>query len=257
MRSLSLFIIALLSLSTHSSDFLNTETEGNSPSQSFEGWGIGVILAGDSSIVGNEYPPLLPPEADFPVYASPDGPVIGIACVNKRSSDGYEEFLYTPLNATESIKFDYNDSREVYYEQSGLLYFEEEAGFVRIFHHTLKGKPAWIKKANLRACHLKVIPWMEFLLSQKGPMYHPPEEYGLNMRTGPGTSHSVVTTLKGDLYVIELTGNTQGLWAEARVTLYTAHPCEGDEKVVNTYEGWFKLLDDTGYPNIWYYVRGC
>ena len=32
---------------------------------------------------------------------------------------------------------------------------------------------------------------------------------------------------------------------------------EGEPKVLNTYEGWAKILDDSGTPNLHYYAGGC
>ena len=76
------------------------------------------------------------------------------------------------------------------------------------------------------------------------------------MRSGPSTEYEKVQTLKGDTYIITCTGKTENLWAEVSVDYYEDHPCNGGSKVQN-WKGWIKFLDDKGFPNIWYYTRGC
>ena len=66
-----------------------------------------------------------------------------------------------------------------------------------------------------------------------------------------------IVTMKGETFLIKLTGKTNGNWAEVKVSEMDIPPCDGDAHEVNTYSGWIKAIDDKGFPNIWYNVVGC
>ena len=99
------------------------------------------------------------------------------------------------------------------------------------------------------------MPWKECFLKRNTGFFAP--ETGLNLRSGPGIHNSKIVTLRGDSYSITLTGKLNGLWAEVEVELWEGNCCEEDCKVINNYKGWIKLLDNKGYPNVWFYTRGC
>ncbi|MEZ4773195.1 MAG: hypothetical protein R3D00_08430 [Bacteroidia bacterium] len=220
-------------------------------------WGIGVITTGDSSgFIAENVPMILPFGVDFPIYESPNGPVIGT--IQSPGGENYQfaRPVFILAGKTQKQFIDERDSREINYDASGLIFFEEKDGFLRILSHTLQ-KPAWIKIANLRACHLKPVRWMDHILQIGSSLFHPHDTIALNLRKSPSPSGEKITSMKGDTYLIAFTGNRQGLWAEVEVTLYDIHPCEGDAKIQNTWKGWVKLMDDAGFPNIWYYTGGC
>ncbi|MDX2249743.1 MAG: SH3 domain-containing protein [Bacteroidia bacterium] len=220
-------------------------------------WGIGVVTAGDSANVLSENTPLmLPFSVDFPIYASPNGPVIGTLQTpgEKNYPSGRSFFRHADSNAR--TLFDLRDGREIAYDAAGLIYYEEKDGFLRVLHHTLQ-KPAWIKISNLHEYHLKPVLWMDFILQYGPSLFHPHDSIGLNLRKSPSTSGEKITSIKGDLYMVKFTGKREGLWAEVEVTLYDIHPCEGDAQEQNKWSGWIKLMDDKGFPNIWFYTGGC
>jgi hypothetical protein len=58
-------------------------------------------------------------------------------------------------------------------------------------------------------------------------------------------------------FTIVLTGNFKGNWAQTEVEVTkTIEDC-GSGPLINKFKGWFKFLDDKGYPNIWYNPMGC
>ncbi|MEZ4829638.1 MAG: hypothetical protein R3C61_25630 [Bacteroidia bacterium] len=193
---------------------------------------------------------------DFPIYASPGGPVIGTL-----QSPGGKEYqwgrpFFTPAGTTTHTEVDLRDGREIAYDAAGLIFHEEKDGYLRVLHHTLQ-KPAWIKIANLRACHLQPVFWMDFVLEMGPSLFHPNDNFAMNLRNSPSASGEKLTAIKGDLYMVKFTGKREGMWAETEVTLYDFHPCEGDAKELQTWKGWVKLMDDKGFPNIWFYTGGC
>ncbi|WP_152425252.1 SH3 domain-containing protein [Nafulsella turpanensis] len=83
----------------------------------------------------------------------------------------------------------------------------------------------------------------------------------MNLKTGPSTEYEVVKTLQGDTMQITLTETCKGNWCKVKVTEHKEHPCTGTasnkDNIVREYEGWIKLLDEKGMPNVWHYTKGC
>ena len=55
--------------------------------------------------------------------------------------------------------------------------------------------------------------------------------------------------------------SNEGPWTKVKVKKYREHPCttglSQNEIVEYELEGWVKIVDDNGRPNVWYYPRGC
>ena len=245
------FTILLLSL------FFHLSVQAGEWSTDFLSWGKGVIMPVNSWELYSEYQQFyFPLEIDIPVYNGPGGAVIGTLYLPlSNDENGEHEGYYTAAGTKNHIAVNRQDLRRITYEHNGLLFFEEKDGFVRVLHHSLNTQ-VWIRMKNLEIYDLKAITWMEFMKSNR-TSYSPHDRIGMNLRKSPEVKDNKIATMRGDLFSIQLTGTTQGLWAEVKVEQYDVHPCEGDSKTLNSWTGWIKLLDDSGYPNIWYYPSGC
>lgn len=146
------------------------------------------------------------------------------------------------------------DFIEVGYEGVVLKYYEEKGDLLKVLVNTSETS-CYIKKSDLNKSGYVPMPWMQFLLNKNVEFYAP--ETGLNLRKGAGIDQEKIVTLRGDVFEIKLTGKTNGLWAEVEVEKYDSHYCTGAHILEQKYKGWIKLLDDKGYPNIWFYSRGC
>ena len=81
------------------------------------------------------------------------------------------------------------------------------------------------------------------------------------MRALPSTDSDLILTFNGDLFEIAPTEQAEGNWVKVKVIKYKEHPClselNQEELIEQKFEGWLKLVDDNGSPNVWYYSRGC
>lgn len=196
------------------------------------------------------------PQSGFTLYEEARDNSIG-GCIlpgkqeNSQEYYGYETY---PKSGSEMLKFE--DMHRLSYEVYCLEFWEERAGFVRI------NETYWVKKEEINKQGFSLSYWMDFLVKNSGNFLgYYANDSGLNLRKGVGTEFEKIVTMRGDEMEISLTGEVKGLWAKVKVKQYKEHPCnqmeEGEPQIINTYEGWAKILDDSGTPNIHYYAGGC
>ena len=196
------------------------------------------------------------PNNGFSLYNQPLGEIVGHIKRGEldQNDEAYKLYMVKPQGGKEEIA--YVDLKMVGYETFALPFSDKKDGFVKVLDRY------WIDEQEIRSSSLEAINYREFLIRQTdlGLSYYanPP---GLNLRKGPSTKYEIIKTLKGDIFQISPTKACEGLWCEVKVIEYKAHPCvtaQGeDENIMNRYEGWVKLLDDDGTPNVWYYAKGC
>ena len=196
------------------------------------------------------------PDNGFALYDRPRGEIVGRIEKGEldQNDEAYKLYMVKPQGGKEEIA--YRDLKMVGYEIFALSFSDKRSGFVKVLDQY------WIDEQEIRSSSLEAINYREFLIRQTdlGLSYYanPP---GLNLREGPSTKYEIIKTLKGDIFQISPTKACEGLWCEVKVIEYKAHPCvtaQGeDENIMNRYEGWVKLLDDDGTPNVWYYAKGC
>jgi hypothetical protein len=219
-------------------------------------WGIGVLVPGVDAPPQEDFATIfLPQGVGLPYYDDAAGDLAGFLFQRAPDFEGMPgPILLCPIGEKPRPIEGY-DFRETSYEMSNLIVFDRIDNWVRVLQNNL-GLQAWMNLEDLWKVGFVFQPWMDFILDQD-EIYHPHEEYGMNLRAGPGTQYDRLVTLKGDRYSIELTGQTDERWAEVEVIENTAHPCEGGSPTGRKWTGWLKLIDDKGFPNIWYYTRGC
>lgn len=232
---------------------------GHGSQNGFKDWGIGIISRSDGR---NQAKTINFPRAKINLYKSPNGKKIGhIKPVENKISDTERYHTYSmKLNAR---TFGFNsfalELKEINHEGGCLKYYKKRNGFVKVFSNIYR-PGTWIKISDLEKHAYKTQDWKDFLLSRKPDNilgYYPNVPVGLNLRKTPDTKYKPIILMKGRSFEITLTGRHRGLWCEAKVVLYERSPCGGDEKILGKWNGWLKALDDSGYPNIWFFTRGC
>ncbi|MFC1887441.1 hypothetical protein ACFLYK_01385 [Candidatus Cloacimonadota bacterium] len=218
-----------------------------------ENWGNGIITLPDlNEVSGDVY---LPQNMQlFDVNGKKIGSIEKYGAIG---TSGYYQ-VKAVINSKAIEYKDYNgmakDFKEIGYEGIVLKYYEVMGDFLRVLIHTSNVK-CYIKKSELRKTKFVQMSWMQFMIKRDDVFYALDSD--INLQTGVGAAKENILTLRGDIFEIKLTGKTKGLWAEVVVEEYDSHICVGDHNLLNKYEGWIKFLNDSGYPNIWYYTRGC
>ncbi|MEM7655284.1 MAG: hypothetical protein AAF399_04080 [Bacteroidota bacterium] len=200
----------------------------------FHLWGIG-LLHHTSATEHFSRDSLLPHLIGMPTYANAQGESTGV----------FEE-----LDILEA------DLREYAYGTEGLIFLEEKNGYLRVLYRTTKGG-LWLSREDLQQRGWEMEKWMDFFLHFSPTLFPRALGVNMNLRTMPFAHSKRLTTMTDDAFFIRLTGKTNGLWAEVEVQEWEGTYCEDQGKLQNEWTGWVKLLDDRGYPNLWFYTRGC
>ncbi|HNW70012.1 MAG TPA: hypothetical protein PKI01_06395 [Bacteroidales bacterium] len=194
------------------------------------------------------------PNAAFDLFSAPGSKKVGT--IYKKD---FINLMYQVNTGTSAFRVKNEDLAEFPGKSFCLKYFEQEDGFLKILVNST-GKGYWIMEKELKYLRINSQSWFEYFVKQKGD-YFPVIDIGLNLREKPKAESKKIALLKGDCFMIRLTGTIEGFWAEAEVKKYAARPCKSadlsslsPDVVMN---GWIKILDDSGVPNIWFHVNGC
>jgi hypothetical protein len=202
------------------------------------------------------------PVKGFSVYDGPNGIKIGTFLLN-RDSKSDNEALYNLLllNVSNQIidTIKRSNFKEIGYEVWALSYFERKNGYVRVTNRTVD---FWLSEMEISKRNFRVENWMNFLITNaENLLGYYANDPGLNLRTQPSIESELLLTIKGDLFEIVPTSEFIGNWVKIKINKYTQHPCESmlqqDELIEYSLEGWIKIVDERGEPNVWYYSRGC
>ena len=114
-----------------------------------------------------------------------------------------------------------------------------------------------IEKNGFRA-----INWRDQMITEgENTLGYFANEPGLRLRKEPNSESEIIGSVRGDLFEIKLTKTISGQWCKVKVKKYKEHPCNTDleeaENIESKTEGWLKIIDDNGEPNLWSYTRGC
>ncbi|MFK7770662.1 MAG: hypothetical protein AB8F94_00930 [Saprospiraceae bacterium] len=203
-------------------------------------WGIGLLQ--------------LPYEGKmlFKLYDAPNG--------NKNGTLGMEEKEEGPSSQvwrnTEGIWLTTPERAimEYDYEIDGFIVLQEKDSFIQILPFD-GGEESWASIAEIEKEGAKYQSWKDFMITSNRNFFT--SDYGMNLRVSPTIEAEKILTVKGDQFEIKLTGKTEGLWGEVMVEEYDSDYCSSPRNLVKEHRGWLKLLDDKGFPNLWYYTRGC
>jgi hypothetical protein len=139
-----------------------------------------------------------------------------------------------------------------------LKIFAREGDFVKVLVNSTKNG-YWISLKEIGYLRFSAMLWIDWMKTQKG-LFYPMVDMGINLRSAANPQSNKLALLKGPLFAIQLTGKTEGSWAEVTASRYASPPCKNtgsNAAPIETKSGWLKVLDDAGMPNIWFYPRGC
>lgn len=213
----------------------------------------------DSLRDSNAYCCVVTPESGFIVYDKPNGKAIGTVKREIDESDNQSPYVLYLISGTNKEKIETEAFKEIGYDLFAINYSETTDGYVRVFDSS---KNYWLKVAEINQKGFKAIDWMEHLLKERDLVLgYYANEPGLKLRKEPNSNSEVISTIRGNLFEIKLSEKVSGQWCKVIITKYKEHPCETElkesENKVDIKEGWLKIIDDNGEPNIWNYSKGC
>ncbi len=191
------------------------------------------------------------PSSGLSAYDKPNGKQVAQIQLGKPDMNGHIFNASIKMN-DEVTEFSNSNFSTVGYDETALIYTDIRNGFVQ----TNDGY--WLSIDELTSKCLQPLTWMDYLINREDVLGWYANDPGLNLRTGPSITFDIILTLKGDLFEITPTRETNGLWCKVKVTEYKEHPCSGGEDlIIRTINGWVKLLSDEQTPNVWNYSKGC
>ena len=202
------------------------------------------------------------PSNGFTIYDQPNGEITGKltrnAAQNTDNQSYYRIYFVDDRNKTET-QIELENFWQIGYEIWALTYNERQNGFVKL---KIENQNLWLKESEVKNMKFELVEWQTFLSDNAGKVLgFYANEPGLNLREQPNTSSRIIKTLRGDLHEISPTNEHIGLWTKVKVIIMKEHPCETElteeENIEEILEGWIKILDDDGLPNVWNYSRGC
>lgn len=191
----------------------------------------------------------------FKVYDKPNGKLIGLIT----SKDDSFSAFFTDHSTKKISELNHDDLFQVGYDIAAIPFFERKNGFVRILN---KNHNYWLKESEVKLQSFELVEWQRFLAENANNVLgFYANEPGLNLREKPTTDSKVIMTLKTDNQQIVPTNEHKGLWTKVKVIITKEHVCETSlsekENFVKIKEGWIKIMDDGGMPNVHFYARGC
>lgn len=222
----------------------------------------GLILPDFSKVAEGEVCCIYAPKNGFIIYNSPNGQNVGKLIHqtdNQPNGKEYYKLYFIPSNSNPARQIEISKFQEVGYEVFAIPYFQRKDGFVRVLDST---EDFWLSEDEVKTKGFLIKSWQNFLSSKVGDLLgFYANEPGLTLRKEPNQYSEVVETLKGDLFEISPLNQHDGPWTKVKVKKYKEHPCNSNlkqEEIVEfEMEGWVKIIDDKGLPNVWYYSRGC
>ncbi|HNP53592.1 MAG TPA: hypothetical protein PKK69_03205 [Ferruginibacter sp.] len=217
----------------------------------------GLILPTVDSMRYNEaYCCVLSPANGFQVYDQPNGRAIAVLKrVGNADQDDQVPFRLSLVAGKQKTRF--AQFREIEYDLHAINYIDSVNGFIRIGDSL---KSYWLSVSELLQQGFKPVSWMEVMMKQcEQDLHFLANEPGLRLRKEPHTGSEVIGLVRGDLFQIRLSREYNGLWNKVKVQKLKRDPCESgmDDNIEFEWEGWLKVIDDSGEPNLWRYTRGC
>lgn len=210
--------------------------------------GVGLIYPSKSSHqqMGTYFP-----TNGLRVYSRRTSSQIGDLLLEKEANHSNSVSFQGSANKT-SFDLDYTSITQVSYSNTVVVFFERSDGFLRIIN---KEKDYWLRENEVLEKGFRILDWSQFLIEKSNQMIgYFPKSPGLNLRESPSKEGKLIKTLVGDSFQIRLTNNTNGLWVKVKVMKLKDQPSPcGDGAIEYEMQGWIKLLDDSGIPNVSFY----
>lgn len=207
------------------------------------------------------------PKDGFKIYDKPNGNYIGIFTRNVRTNVGdqarYSTYFVSTLNKSpvilaRNLTSEFSEPLVlVGYDEFVIRYFERKNGFVRVGN---KAKQMWIDEQEINKKDFRLMEWQSFL---KGANDVWVIGSTLELKEKPSVQAKTIKKLDSNLFEINLTTETYGLWVKANVIKHTVHPCEfgcdyNDRRNIEyKLHGWIQIVNSNGLPNVYTNTKGC
>ena len=197
------------------------------------------------------------PKNGFTVYDQPNGEEIGQ--LTRIGDQSFYRIYFVDHRAKTETQIGLEHLQEIAYEIWALAYSERRDGFVKFRY---ANQDLWLKQSDIESVGFACVEWQSFLTDNVDNLLgYYANDPGLNLREKPNTDSRIIRTLKGYTNEVSPTNEHIGLWTKVKVIISMEHPCDTDlseeENIIEELEGWIKIVDDNGLPNLWYYSRGC
>lgn len=205
---------------------------------------------------------ILSPQEGFTIYDNPNGNVIGILTRSVKQNSGdqtpYRIFFVDIKNKSEK-EIELSNFQEIGYEVWALKYFERKNGFLRIIN---KSNNYWLNESEIIKKKFSITEWQDFLINNSDIFFNfYANEPGLDLLDKPSNEGKILKKLGGVLDEIHLTKEKNGKWSKVNVIKRKEEPCISDlddeENIEYKIEGWIKIVNENGLPNVWFFTRGC
>lgn len=246
------------------------------PSAAFDAsWGVGLIVLGDATVArrtgdtsaAQEYGVQFP-TVPIPVFAAPDKAAHGrvVHPPDARWSLVLERDAPMGTDVVEIAYESRGDGEFVScaYAKSCLKVYQCDGDFVRVLR-SVDGVGVWIRVTDLHQVGYLPMGYADWLVGEQDSLaaLQLPER-GITVREQPGFSSQKLVTIPSRQafnFSLDFTGRINGLWAEVDVC-YHRDRCEMPTKDPlyadgHCFSGWVKILDQQGFPNLWYNTEGC
>ena len=178
----------------------------------------------------------------------------GVLSVEEDYEEGFGYIVL--LSNGNRTQIDLHDEvfKEVAYEEFALKYTDIKDDFLKVLE---SHGDYWISIHDLEKAGFTNLSWINFLIQKKFSYYA--NKPGLRLRESPNTDSRILSTIKGQSTIIEVTGEISGNWAKVKIFRLKKDSCPIEENIDYVYvqEGWIKIVNDDGYPNVYFYPRGC
>lgn len=189
------------------------------------------------------------PTSGLTIYNQPNGTQVGNLTLVEPDNNGESYSASIQIN-DEQRKFSYKNFEMVGYETMAMTFKNASSNYVQL------NNGYWLSVDELTSKQLKLTSWLKYIIEKETEWYA--NDPGLNLKESPSSDSKIIARLKGDLWGLTPTNETNGNWCKVTVTHYREHPCSGnDNLVIETFTGWIELISTKQTPNVWNYGKGC
>ncbi len=240
-------------------------------------WGIGMIIPAEVAPPPGEgdfsYWPegIQFPQVPIPVFERPHGKRIGKLFRTTDWNTTYRIDIFLSLVAhTDELPIHVNRTLDPEFIRSGygeycLKIYRQQDGYVQVLRDVY-GENAWIRAADVQLTGFLVIDYLRWLVREGKTTGLTPvlPDSGITLREHPDFSSRRILRIPAEeafYFDIEFSGRIDGTWAEVIVKYSTERCGDAAENPLypdtTRFSGWIKVIDQQGFPNIWYDTWGC
>jgi hypothetical protein len=206
------------------------------------------------------------PTGGLPLFEAQQKQVATLSkfCPVGKYTDGHMRMFTLPLsNPNNCVNVPLEKLHHYSDDTYVIPFFENDTKVLRLFDGNSLGS-TWAKVSDIIERNFVVMSWKDYFISRRtSPILA--KGRGLNLRESPYADARRILTVKGERMHMFITGYDDGFcegpWCKVKVKIYKENPCTTqsteEANVESEYEGWVKLIDDAGLPNVYMNTKGC